>query len=234
MDAAAGTATRPLGHGARHLDDGSGGGVATLDAVVHTPARHRASRGFPWLGVTVAATAAAGGLHVAAAATHSASGDLVVGFYGLTALVQVATAATVFVLLVGEQGRRSPRGGLATLLLLGAAAMTVGLLCLYVLVHGTDLLAGPLERAADGATSMAGHGHTVSDAAGHVGVATSTTTAGARLPGDALGTTTVVVELLALTGFLALLPAWIRRRATDVLLVLGLLGWALWLTGALD
>jgi hypothetical protein len=234
MDAAAGTATRPHGHGAHHADDAAGGSVATLDVVVRPPARHRASRGFPWLGVTVAATAAAGGLHVAAAATHSTSGDLVVGFFGLTALVQLATAATVFVVLVGEGRRRSPRGGLATLLLLGAAAMTVGLLCLYVVVHGTDLLAGPLERAAAGASSVAGHAHAASDAAGHIGVASSTTTAGAHEPVDALGTTTAVVELLALTGFLALLPGWIRRRATDVLLVLGVLGWALWLTGALD
>src|SRR5215211_952365 len=123
---------------------------------VHTPVRHRAVRSFPWVGVTVAATAAAGGLHFAAAATHGSAGDLVVGFFGLTGFAQLATAAAVFVVLVGAQRRQEPRGPIATALVLLAAAMTVGLLCLYVVVHATDLLAGPLERSAAGASGAAG------------------------------------------------------------------------------
>jgi hypothetical protein len=193
-----------------------------------TPVRHRAARAFPWLGVTVAATAAAGGLHLAAAATHGSSGDLVVGFFGLTGFVQLATAAAVFVVLTGAQRRQEPRGAIGNALVLLAAAMTVGLLCLYVVVHGTDLLAGPLESSAAGAAGAVEHSGT------HLGTSSNAVATGARHPVDALGTTTVGVELLALTGSLALLPAVIRRRATDVLLLIGVLGWALWLTGALD
>jgi hypothetical protein len=192
-----------------------------------TPVGHRAVRAFPWLGVTVAAMAAAGGLHLAAAATHTASGDLVVGFFGLTGLVQLATAAAVFVVLVGAQRRQEPRGAIATALVLLAAAMTVGLLCLYVVVHGTDLLTATLERATAGAAGAVEHG-------GHAGTSANTAATGGRHPVSALGTTTVAVELLALSGSLALLPATIRRRATDVLLLIGVLGWALWLTQALD
>jgi len=202
--------------------------VAPDDAHAFTPVRHRAVRAFPWLGVTVAAMAAAGGLHLAAAATHLSSGDLVVGFFGLTGFAQLATATAVFVVLIGAQRRQEPRSAMGTALVLLAAAMTVGLLCLYVVVHGTDLLAGPLERSAAGAAGAIDHGGT------HEGTSSNPVATGARHPVDALGTTTVAVELLALTGALALLPAAIRRRATDVLLLIGLLGWALWLTGALD
>ena len=200
---------------------------ATVDTAVHTPVRHRAARKFPWLGITVAATAAAGGLHLAAAATHSSAGDLVVGFFGLTGFAQLATAAAVFVVLIGAQRRDEARGATATALILLAAAMTVGLLCLYVVVHATDLLAGPLERSAAGAAAVAEH-------VGHPGSSSNAALTAGRHPVDALGNSTVAVQLLALTGYLALLPARIRRRATDVLLLLGVLGWALWLTGALD
>jgi hypothetical protein len=216
-----------------HSATGAMGRHTTLEVApdgmqAFAPVGHRAVRAFPWLGVTVAAMAAAGGLHLAAAATHTSSGDLVVGFFGLTGLVQLATAAAVFVVLVGAQRRQEPRGAIATALVLLAAAMTVGLLCLYVVVHGTDLLTGTLERSAAGAAGAVEH------AGGHEGTSSSTAATGGRHPVDALGTTTVVVELLALAGSLALLPAWIRRRATDVLLLIGALGWALWLTGALD
>ncbi len=200
---------------------------ASVDPAVYAPVGHRAVRAFPWLPVTVATTAVAGGLHFAAAATHSSAGDLVVGFFGLTGFAQLATAAAVFVVLTGAQRRQEPRGPIATALVLLAAAMTVGLLCLYVLVHATDLLAGPLERSAAGAAAGAEH-------VGHPGSSSTSALAAGRHPVDALGNTTVGVELLALTGYLALLPARIRRRATDVLLLLGVLGWALWLTGALD
>jgi hypothetical protein len=50
---------------------------------------------------------------------------------------------------------------------------------------------------------------------------------------SALGTATVVVELLALVGLVALIPDRLRRRVTDLLLILGVLGWVLWLTGGL-
>jgi hypothetical protein len=187
----------------------------------------------PWVGITVTATVAAGGLHLAAAATHASAGELVVGFFGLTGFVQLATAAAVFVVLVGAQRRGEASGTVATGLVLLAAAMTVGLLCLYVVVHGTDLLAGPLERSAADASGAAGHAHTTLGGSGHTGVASSTSVVAGREPVDALGTTTVAVQLLALTGYLALLPGRLRRRATDVLLLVGVLGWALWLTGAL-
>jgi hypothetical protein len=197
------------------------------DRTVFPPVGHRAARAFPWLGLTVAAMAVAGGLHLAAAATHSSSGDLVVGFFGLTGSVQLATAGVLIVVLVGAQRLQEPRWAIATALVLLAAAMTVCLLCLYVVVHGTDLLTATLERATAGAAGAVEHG-------AHAGTSSNTAATGGRLPVDALGTTTVAVELLALSGLVALLPATIRRRATDVLLLIGVLGWALWLTRALD
>ncbi len=199
-----------------------------------TDARHRVGRVLPWAGMAAAATAAAGGLHLAAAATHIDAGDLVVGFFALTGFVQLATAAGIVVLVIGARGG-TPAGNRrpVTALVLFGTAMTVALLCLYVLVHGTDLLAGLLQRSAETATA---HPHGAAAGAGStpVGVPQITQTAAGPEPVGALGTSTVVVELLALVGLVALIPARLRRRVTDLLLLTGVLGWVLWLTGGLD
>ncbi len=206
------------------------GGPTALQVPGHRapvpPAGSRPTRALRWTAVTVAATAVAGALHVAEAATHADHGDVVVSFYGLTAFVQLATAAALFVAWTGHRSGLGTVRRSVTALLLAGAVGTASLLCLYVLVHGTDLFAGVLERSA--ADAAAAQAHTTG---AHAGEAVSAGTPVSAV--DALGTTTVVVQLLALTGFLALLDDPLRRRVTDLLLVLGVLGWALWLTGSL-
>jgi hypothetical protein len=190
----------------------------------------RATRVLPWAGTAVTATAAAGGLHLAAAATHVDAGDLVVGFFALTGLVQLATAAGVVVLVVGARGGSSCVRRAVPALALFGTAMTAALLCLYAVVHGTELLAGLLQRSAE---TAAGHPHGGAGSPPTGAVAQGTQTAAGPEPVSALGTATVVVELLALVGLVALIPDRLRRRVTDLLLILGVLGWVLWLTGGL-
>ncbi|MGY1640004.1 hypothetical protein ACI782_02590 [Geodermatophilus sp. SYSU D00703] len=203
------------------------------------PPRRRAPR---WQLVAAAATAAAGGLHVAAAVDHLESGQLAVGFFLLTALAQVGLAA--WLLLTAFAGRR-PSRELVAFGLLG----TVGLLGLYLVAHTTNLL----DAFAVHDVAAGGHEH---DVAGRDTVAVDPITGvrfadGMPIASDGpvamdgpaaqptkhgpegLGTATVAVELLAMTALTALLPASWRGRATNALLALGGLTWVLWLTGVL-
>ncbi len=170
----------------------------------------------------VAATAAAAGLHVAAAVDHLGAGDLVVGFFLLTALAQVAAAAW---LAVGPGAARDPR------FLAAVLAGTVGLLLLYVVGHATDLL-----------DPLVGHDHAASGQAAGTDHAAHTTVTGPVALGTepvevpeppVLGTLTAGAECLALVALAALLPTTARRRVLDGLLALGALVWLLWLTGVL-
>jgi hypothetical protein len=92
-------------------------------------------------------------------------------------------------------------------------AATVGLICLYLVAHGTDLLAGL----------------TAGDAHDHGGG----TTAAVEPPGP-LGTATIAVELVGVVALTALLPPRGRRLAGNLVLALGGAAWVLWLTGLLD
>ena len=189
------------------------------------PTGGAARRVIRWAAATVVALAAAGGLYVAEAATHADGGDVVVAFFGLTGFAQLATAAAMFVALIGYRSGVGARRSVTALLLFGTA-VTAGLLMLYVLVHGTDLFAGIIERSA--ADAAAAQTHT---GGAHTGEAIRPLTPVAAV--DALGTASVAMQLLALTGLLALMNDRLRRRVTDVLLVVGVLGWVLWLTGTL-
>ena len=175
--------------------------------------------------VATAATGIAGVLNGAAAAAHVGAGDVVVRFLGLTSVAQCAGAVALVSCAVGAGHR------LTALLAAAGAVATTALICLYVVVHGTDLLSGVLEQPGLHAHGAAGPGHPV-----EVGGAVSLSSP-ARTPSepmDALGTATVGVELLALAGFVAVLPPAGRRIAGNGLLVLAGGAWALWLTGLLD
>jgi hypothetical protein len=188
-----------------------------------------------WRWTASLAAAAAGALHVAAAAGHLASGDLVVGFFLLTALAQLGLGVGLFA------GSRSGRGPGARSLAAAVAGTTL-LVGLYLVVHTTDLLAGVPGH---GAGSAAGHVHDGSTAAvgatHHAGASIATDgpvamgeqpTAGGEAP-DLLGTATVALELLAIAAMTALLPRAWRSPAVNGLLALGALAWVLWLTGVL-
>ncbi len=167
-----------------------------------------------------AATAAAGALHVAAAVDHLGAGDLVVGFFLVTALVQVGAAAWL-----AADPTRDLR--LPVAVLVG----TLGLVLLYVVGHATDLLDPFLghDHAAHGQGAATDHAsHTT--ATGPVALGLEPVEVPAA---PVLGTFTVAAECLALAALTALLPATARRRVLDGLLAVGALVWLLWLTGVL-
>ncbi len=191
------------------------------------PVRSGAAR---WWWTASAAAAGAGLLHVAAAAGHLAAGDLVVGLFLLTALAQLGLGAWLVA------AARTGRGGVRPLAV--AVAGTTLLVGLYLLAHTTDLLAG---LTGHDAAHAAGHVHGGGEAAHAAGASITTggpvalddrPTAGAEAPG-LLGTATVALELLGIAAMTALLPAHLRRRVVDALLLLGGLAWVLWLTGVL-
>ena len=208
----------------RHRDASADATSAVVDDPrPEVPSPHRVRR-VPWPAVTAGATAVAGGLHLAAAADHLGAGDLVVAFFGLTGFAQLSAAVVLLMPLVGPTAART-RHLLALTGLLGTAA----LIALYVVVHSTDLLSGLLEHSGAGTQEHA------AGEAGHDGHASVSTPAPeGPEPTDALGTATVAVEVLALCGFVALLPARWSRLASNGLLVVGVLAWALWLSGALS
>jgi hypothetical protein len=178
-------------------------------------------------GAAVAALGA-GCLHVAAAVEHLSAGDLVVGFFLLTALAQLGIGLW---LLVGPWLGSGP--GAAPLL--AALAGTVLLLCLYLVAHSTDLLAGITGHEAGHET---GHGGPAGHHAGAAVEAEGPVALGDEASADAegpglLGTATVAFELLSVVTLAALLPHRWRGRALDTVLALGGLAWLLWLTGAL-
>ncbi len=175
--------------------------------------------------VAAAATAAAGGLHVAAAVDHLGAGDLVVGFFLVTALAQVGAAAWL-----AADPTRDLR--LPVALLVG----TLGLLVLYVVGHATDLLDPFLghDHAAQGPGVQgqgAGTGHAAhTTATGPVALGLEPVEVPAA---PVLGSLTAAAECLALAALAALLPATARRRVLDGVLAVGALVWLLWLTGVL-
>jgi hypothetical protein len=183
----------------------------------------------PWRWVAAAGALGAAGAHVVAAVGHLPAGDLVVGFFLVSAFAQLGLGT--WLLLDPWLGRE-----LGTRPLVAALAGTVLLVCLYLVVHTTDLLAGIAGSDGGGA---AGHG---AGADGHAaGAATGTggpvaLAARARTqpePPGLLGTATVALELLSVLGLAALLPRSWRGRSLDALLVLGALAWVAWLTGVL-
>jgi hypothetical protein len=188
--------------------------------------------GVRWWWTASLAAAGAGALHVAAAAGHLAAGDLVVGFFLLTALAQLGLGAWLFA------AARTGRAGARPLAV--AVAGTTVLVGLYLLVHTTDLLAG-LTGHSSGPAAGHVHGDGAVAAAHAAGASIATDgpvalgeqpTAGTEAPG-LLGTATVALELLGIAAMSALLPRAWRTRVVNALLVLGALAWALWLTGLL-
>jgi hypothetical protein len=215
--------------------------VAEAPAAVRVELRaHRSTA--RWQLVAALGLAAAGGLHVAAAVDHLSAGELAVGFFLLTALVQAGLAAW---LVLGAWAGTRPGRQLVAMALLG----TVGLLVLYVLAHTTGLL----DSFAVHDAAAAGHEH---DVPGRVTTAVDPVTgvefaqgmplgssgpvamdglpasSGGHGP-EAVGTAVVTAELLTVAALAALLPASWRGRALNALLVLGGSAWALWLAGVL-
>jgi hypothetical protein len=187
------------------------------------PARDSLAR---WRWAAALGALGAGALHVAAAVEHLSTGDLVVGFFLLTALAQLGVGA--WLLLGSWVGARPGTRPLAAVL-----TGTVLLVCLYLIAHTTDLLAGlTAHGAGHGAGHEAGH-HAGAAVEGEGPVALSNEApADPEAPG-LLGTATVALELLSVLALTALLPRSWRGRALNALFALGALAWVLWLTGVL-
>jgi hypothetical protein len=186
------------------------------------PARRPAASS-PWRWAAALGTLGAGALHVAAVVEHLSTGDLVVGFFLLTALAQLG--AGLWLLLGSWLGIRPGTGPLTA-----ALAGTVLLVCLYLVAHTTDLLAGlTAHGAGHGATGH--HAGASVEAEGPVALGDQASTV-AEPPG-LLGTATVALELLSVLAVTALLPRAWRARTLDSLLVLGAVVWVAWLTGVL-
>jgi hypothetical protein len=165
--------------------------------------------------VVAVTLAAAGGLHVGAAlALHE--GTLATGFFWLSAGGQFGAAAWMAASLL--TGRIQPAWWTA-LTLVG----TVALIALYVIVHGTDLLASVAAHPVEAVDV-----HTV-----HNGTAEE----GHRLFGTdlhgLLGAGTVAAEMITVLATAALLPARWRRIASNALLASAGLLWMLWLAGVI-
>jgi hypothetical protein len=174
-----------------------------------------------WGWAAAAATATAGVLHLVATVDHLGARELVIAFFGLTALGQLAAAAGLA--MVGVTGERP-----SVTVVSGLLAATVGLICLYLVAHSTDLLAGSTAGAGEGGGSHA-HG---AEPTGPVSLGTDPTVLAAEPPG-LLGTLTVATELVAVVSLIALLPPRRRRLAGNVVLALGGAAWLLWLAGVL-
>ena len=174
-------------------------------------------RRWAWAGAVT--TWVAGMLHVLAAVDHLDAGELVVGFFLVTAFGQLAAA--VGLAIAGVTGERP-----APALLAGLLAVTVGLLALYLVAHTTDLLAGVTAAEMGGPT-----GHEHPEPSGPVALSDTPPVRGE--PPGLLGTATVTAEVLSVLAFVALLPPRLRRLAGNALAVLGAGAWLLWLTGVL-
>jgi hypothetical protein len=192
--------------------------VNAAAAAAAVPARAAA----PWRWVAVAGLLAAGGLHVAVTAEHLAANDLVVGLSLAGAYAQLGLGLW---LLVGTWLGSAP--GTAPLVV--ALAGSVLLVCLYLVLHMTDLLAGITAPV----TAVV-HDHPAGAAVDVGGpVALGVRAPARREPTDLLGTVLVSAELVSVVGLTALLPRSWRGRTLDALLGLGALVWLGWLTGAL-
>jgi hypothetical protein len=197
-------------------------------SVARRPPAAMAAAALGWPAAAVGATAAAGILHLVTAVQHGPSGDLVVGFFLLTAGAQLGLAAW---LAATWATTRSPR------LLAVAAAGTAALVLLYPVAHTSTLLTdlGLVPVGHDSGGHSAGH----DGGAGHAATPAGPVAMGGEVPGSPepttpLGAITVATEVVALAGLLALLPVRWRARAVDVLAVAGAAAWALWFTGVLS
>jgi hypothetical protein len=178
-----------------------------------------------WGWVAVGSLAVAGALHVAAAADHLAAGDVVVGFFLLVAFLQLGTGVWLAV-------RTMTRSGHSPWPVASALAVTVGLLLLYLAAHTTDLLAGVVDLQHHGEATSAPHGTAHVEAPEPAGpIALGLEPARTSGTPGMLGTVTVGIELVSVLALAALLPAPLRRRGTDALLVIGVLAWGVWFTG---
>jgi small-conductance mechanosensitive channel len=185
--------------------------TAQASRLVGTPGPGHASDAWGW--ALASSLAAAGGLHVAAALALD-EGALATAFFWLSAAGQFGAAVWMAACL---RTRRSQPAWWTALTLVG----TIGLIALYVLVHGTDLL-----------SSVAGHHHEAHDS--HTAQAA---TAGHQLFDTdlhgLLGAGTVAVELITVLASAALLPIRWRRASLNGLLASAGLLWALWLAGVI-
>lgn len=190
-------------------------------SAIAVPAPSAAAAVRRWGWTAAGATATAGVLHVIAGLDHLGAGELVVAFFLVTGLGQLASAAWLSV--SAATGERPAARPVAALL-----AVTTALLGLYLVAHGTDLLAGVTGAANDPSSTDAHHQSTTNGP-----VALGLTPTALREPPGLLGTATVTVEVLAVLAFTALLPTRARRLVGNVLAVLGGGAWLLWLAGAL-
>ncbi|WP_138734589.1 hypothetical protein [Modestobacter excelsi] len=198
-------------------------------STVTAPATVLARTTVLWRRVAVAGLLGAGALHVAVTAEHLVANDLVVGLSLVSAYAQLGLGLW---LLVGPWLGSSP--GTAPLVV--ALAGSVLLVCLHLVVHMTDLLAGITAPDADGVAghTAGGHGHPAGAAVDVGGpVALGARAPARREPTDLLSTVLVTAELVSVLGLTALLPRSWRGRTLDALLALGALTWLGWLTGVL-
>ncbi len=178
--------------------------------------------GGTWPLIAAGGSLTAGALHVVAAVDHSGAGWWVTGFFGAVAAAQLAAGAA---LLVGPRllsTRR--RTSLATALLAG----TVGLLLLYLVVHGTEWL-GALAGSHADTTSGAAADHAVR----HEGPVGTATTGAVHEPAEPVALALLAVQAVVVPGCVALLPDSRRPRVTNLLLALAVVVCLLWLTGPL-
>lgn len=164
--------------------------------------------------------AAAGALHLAAAADHREGPDRVVLFFLVVAFGQAGAAVWFTVAAVTRQ-----RPGLLPVAL--AAVATVGLLLLYLTAYTTDLVADLSSSSGSSSSSSGGHGGQGASPGSHA--ATSGSEAGE--PAGWLGSVTVSVEVVLLLALTAMLPPRARRLAANGILAVGMSAWALWLFG---
>ena len=206
-------------------------------AVLARPGESAATRRVhPWAVVAGTATVVAGGLHVVAAVQHADLLWIVPSFFTVVAALQIAAGLGLV------RGLRRPLPVVA-----GVLAGSVGLVLLYLLVYGTDLLSGlTVHPAGHGQEHGGGHsgvGQWGSDGAaiqstgsvsmGGVGEEEPVTGQAPAEDADAFGTAALVAQLVAVTAATALLPRVWQSRVTSALLVLALATVGLWLTGGL-
>ena len=166
----------------------------------------------------VLSTLGAALLHVVAAVQHADHSELVSGFFVVVALAQLGGGALLVVTARGLVHER-------TAVLLAGIVATTGLMVLYLVAHGTDLLSGLTGHGAAG-------GHT-----GHAIEVDGPVSLGAPAAGPVddglLGPATLAVQLVTVIALTALLPARLRSRVVNALCLLGALTWGLWFAGVL-
>jgi hypothetical protein len=158
-------------------------------------------------------------LHVVAAVQHADHSELVSGFFVVVALAQLGGGALLVVTARGLVHER-------TAVLLAGIVATTGLMALYLVAHGTDLLSG---LTGHGAAGGAHTGHAI-DVDGPVSLGAPAT---GPVDDGLLGPATLAVQLVTVVALTALLPARLRSRVVNALCLLGALTWGLWFAGVL-